>query len=1084
MTWRDAPVVIDARAAVRREIGGVERVTLEMAARLPLLRPDRYSVMRPQQMFAHRAGHLWEQAVLPVAARRARILYCPANLAPGASRRNVVVIHDLAPLRHPGWYSTTFTSYQRHLLPLLANRARRVITPSEFSRQELAEGLELDPERVSVVPNGVDERFSPDADPEPVRRALGLDEPYVLVVGTRIARKNFSALAEARRRLRELGINLVAAGSGRAYMRPGEAPPMQGLGYVQERHLPGLYAGALALAMPSLYEGFGLPVLEAMASGVPVVAANRAALPETCGGAALLVDPEDGAGLAEALAIAATDEGLRERLIPAGLERASQFSWTRSAELTDAAIGEVLEADAYGMGPMPRRRTSARTRRATDVAVSTIVVNHERRDLLKSCLRSLETAMERVDEKAELLVVDNGSADGSVELVREHFPDVRLVELKRNEGFAGGLAKGIEAARGEWVAVFNNDTTVEPDALAVMLAAGASDPAVGSVAAQMRFADRRDVLNSAGFELDRLGIAADRLVGQRVSDHQEHEPYEVFGATGGAAIFRSEMLDRGRRLRRDVLRFLRGRGPGLARPRRTAGARCMRPAPWSTTTTRRPRATALRRSSTWSGATACGPWPRTRPAACCCATRSAWCSTTPATWPSPRSRARTLAPFKGRLQGLREWGRTAAAARHTGARSSSTARSAFAGRCAATAPGTRGPGQRQPVTAAPEPPATAQPSPPISMRSAIAHDWFQGFHGAERTVAAMLDVFERDPDVFTFQAARELLPDAAGAGHSGRVARREAARDPPARPRPRALALAAALHAALLRASGPERLRGGDQLLPRLRGRGPAARERAAPLLLLHADALRLDARRRARPGQRREGDRADHAARPPAGLGPPRRAAAGRVPGHLVRGRRARPALLRPRGPGGRPARRHRRLPPRQRARPAALLWVHRLVPYKRPLEVAAAFRELPGLRLTMVGVGPLEAGAARRPAAQRGAPGVAPARAAGRAVRVGARASSTSARRTSGSPWSRPWPRGRRWWPPTAAAPATSCARARTACWCPIPARPAAIAAGVRELAERDWDADELRRSAERFSESRFRERLGEVLRAHGAR
>ena len=140
----------------------------------------------------------------------------------------------------------------------------------------------------------------------------------MLVVGTRIARKNFSALADARRRLRELGINLVAAGSGRAYMRPGEAPPMQGLGYVQERHLPGLYAGALALAMPSLYEGFGLPVLEAMASGVPVVAANRAALPETCGGAALLVDPEDGAGLADALAIAATDEGLRERLIPAG----------------------------------------------------------------------------------------------------------------------------------------------------------------------------------------------------------------------------------------------------------------------------------------------------------------------------------------------------------------------------------------------------------------------------------------------------------------------------------------------------------------------------------------------------------------------------------------------------------------------------------------------------------------------------------------------------------------------------------------------------------------------------------------------
>ena len=535
-------MVIDARAAARREIGGVERVTREMAERLPRLRPDRYGVMQPPTAFAHRAGHLWEQAVLPAVARSAQVIYCPANLAPAVSSRNVVVINDLAALRHPGWYSMPYAIYHRRILPRLARSARRVIAPSEFSRREIAEGLDVDPERIAVVPYGADERFSPSADPEPVRREYGLERPYVLVVGTRIARKNLVALADASRRLRELGVDLVAAGSGRAYMRPGETPPMRALGYVRDDHLPGLYAGALTLAMPSLYEGFGLPVLEAMASGVPVVAADRSALPETCGGAAILVDPDDHTALADALAATTTDEGLRARLVSAGLERASQYTWTRSAELTDAVIGGILDGDGAA-APAMARRPSVVVGSRTGVAISTIIVNHERRDLLRMCLASLQKALAQIDEETELIVVDNGSTDGSVELVRETFPNVVVVELPRNEGFAGGVARGVAVAGGEWIAVFNNDTTVEPDAVAIMLDAARADGSVGAVAAQMRFADRRDVLNSAGLELDRLGIAADRLVGSQVREHPEGEPYEVFGATGGAALFRSDMLD-------------------------------------------------------------------------------------------------------------------------------------------------------------------------------------------------------------------------------------------------------------------------------------------------------------------------------------------------------------------------------------------------------------------------------------------------------------------------------------------------------------------------------------------------------------
>ena len=197
--------------------------------------------------------------------------------------------------------------------------------------------LGTDPDRITVVPNGVDERFKPGAE-----AALGVTRQYVLVVGTRIARKNTTALDEAARRLRSLGIDLVHAGSGRGYMRA-EASALRELGYVPDDQMPGLYAGALALAMPSLYEGFGLPCLEAMACGTPVVASNRAALHETTGGAAVLVDPDDETAFADALERLATDESHRANLAARATERARPFTWERTAALTDAAIEPLLD---------------------------------------------------------------------------------------------------------------------------------------------------------------------------------------------------------------------------------------------------------------------------------------------------------------------------------------------------------------------------------------------------------------------------------------------------------------------------------------------------------------------------------------------------------------------------------------------------------------------------------------------------------------------------------------------------------------------------------------------------------------------
>lgn len=322
-------------------MSGVERWAVELADRLPAVRPGAYAVARPPRALAYQAGQLWEQALLPAHARRldASLILNPANLAPLRFGGNVVVVHDAVALTHPEWFSPLYAAWHRRALPAVVRGAVRVITVSDFSRAEIAQATGVDPGRIEVVSGGVDERFAPGADATRARRVLGLERPYVLTVAGEGARKNLSVLGATVRALAERRIELVAAGSRRAHHGPSAGiDGIRHLGYVDDALLPGLYAGASAFVLPSLHEGFGLPCLEAMAAGVPVVAADRGALPATCGGAALMVEPRRPDRVADAVVAALGDRSLRER----GLAHAATFTWDATARAVDAVLADAV----------------------------------------------------------------------------------------------------------------------------------------------------------------------------------------------------------------------------------------------------------------------------------------------------------------------------------------------------------------------------------------------------------------------------------------------------------------------------------------------------------------------------------------------------------------------------------------------------------------------------------------------------------------------------------------------------------------------------------------------------------------------
>jgi glycosyltransferase involved in cell wall biosynthesis len=260
----------------------------------------------------------------------ADLLHCPTYRGPLRSRVPLVVtVHDLAVLRHPEAFNRWTRAYSPRVVPAVLRAARRVIAVSDFTRRELVELLGVPDQKIRVVPNAVGDEFT--------REGPAETGDYVLAVGTLEPRKNLDRLVEAVRGTdRELRV-VGARGWGGVEVR---GNGVRWLGEVDDAELARLYRGAACVAYPSLYEGFGIPILEAMACGTPVVTTRGTAMEEVADGAAVLVDARDAEEIAAGIERAAME---RDILVPRGLERARAFRWDVVAAATVEVYREAAQ---------------------------------------------------------------------------------------------------------------------------------------------------------------------------------------------------------------------------------------------------------------------------------------------------------------------------------------------------------------------------------------------------------------------------------------------------------------------------------------------------------------------------------------------------------------------------------------------------------------------------------------------------------------------------------------------------------------------------------------------------------------------
>jgi glycosyltransferase involved in cell wall biosynthesis len=347
------PIVVNGRYRVHH-ITGIQRYAHEIASRMP----DDLEIVQPERAKGP-IGHLWEQTILPTACH-GRLLWNPSPSGPILYPRHVVTVHDLFVMEHPEWYSSTYARWQSFQLAQLTRKAVHIIAVSHYTKSRLVSVLGLDPCRITVIQNGLTSgcsRTGQDAI-DAAHAALHLpSRRYVLTLSSLETRKNLRTVLHAWSiALKNLpdDVWLVLAGSSadrKVYADHAldtNAPRIFFTGYVPDEHLAGLYSGASLFLFPSLAEGFGIPVLEAMACGVRVITSANSSLSEVGGDLATYVDPMDAIQIAHLVVKMLKDGAHPDNPFEPAILRANTFSWTEAARKTQSTLKQAASPHAKG----------------------------------------------------------------------------------------------------------------------------------------------------------------------------------------------------------------------------------------------------------------------------------------------------------------------------------------------------------------------------------------------------------------------------------------------------------------------------------------------------------------------------------------------------------------------------------------------------------------------------------------------------------------------------------------------------------------------------------------------------------------